>query len=181
MVGVIKHQAPHLFDSSPNGGPAFTCSISFVHRFLHAEPGWSPRRATRAAQKQPADFDSLLLRAFLWMACLVRDESIPSSCIVDSDQTQVVYGAGPQTTWASTGARHVSVVGTEKRTFTLTVGIPLSREALPLQAIYASEAVHSLPDKDAPHMDIALEHSFRFGYSGNTSYRATKKPRPPAS
>ncbi|KAG9073773.1 hypothetical protein FS749_014698 [Ceratobasidium sp. UAMH 11750] len=42
MVGVIKHQAPHLFDHSPNGTPGFTCSVSFVHKFLHTVIGWSP-------------------------------------------------------------------------------------------------------------------------------------------
>ncbi|KAG9118714.1 hypothetical protein FRC07_006642 [Ceratobasidium sp. 392] len=71
MVGVIKHEAPHLFNPTPSGTPGFTCSISFVQKFLHSELGWSPRRATRAAQKLPADFDRLLLRAFLRMACLV--------------------------------------------------------------------------------------------------------------
>jgi hypothetical protein len=176
MVGVIKHEAPHLFDCSPKSTPAFICSISFVHKFLHSELGWSPRRATRAAQKLPADFDRLLLRAFLRMACLIRDEGIPPCCIVNADQTQVVYAIGSQNTWATTGARQVSVVGTEeKRAFTLMVGISPSGEALPLQAIYAGKPARSLPDSSAPYMSVAHDRSFRFEYSGNSSYWATQE------
>ncbi|KAG8768876.1 hypothetical protein FRC12_005310 [Ceratobasidium sp. 428] len=163
MVGVIKHEAPHLFDPTPRGAPGFTCSISFVKKFLHSELGWSPRRATQAAQKLPADFDRLLLRAFLRMACLVRDKGIPPECIVNTDQTQVVYSKGSHSSWAETGARQVSVVGTdEKRAFTLMVGVSPSGQALPLQAIYAGKTARSLPEKDAPYMDTACDRSFRF-------------------
>ncbi|KAG9073772.1 hypothetical protein FS749_014697 [Ceratobasidium sp. UAMH 11750] len=83
---------------------------------------------------------------------------------------------GSQMSWAPTGARQVSVIGTEeKRAFTLMVGVSLSGQALPLQAIYAGKTARSLPDDDAPYMDIAQDRSFRFEYSGNTHYWATQQ------
>jgi hypothetical protein len=175
MVGVIQHRAPHLLAPSPAGSIKFSCSNAYTRQFLHSQLGWSPRRATRAAQKIPQDANNLLRRAFLRMACAIRDEGIPACCIVNADQTQVVYSSGSKSSWAPTGDRQVSVVGTEeKRAFTLMVAIALSGDVLPLQAIYSGKTVRSLPDSKAPGMDDARQHGLLLDFSGNDHYWATQ-------
>ena len=62
--------------------------------------------------------------------------------IVNSDQTGVQYSAGALQTYAETGSKQVEVVGKdEKQAFTLMVGISMSGEVLPFQAIYAGKTV----------------------------------------
>ncbi|KAJ7726018.1 hypothetical protein DFH07DRAFT_719725, partial [Mycena maculata] len=55
MVGHIQNDAPELFHHARGDGSIFRCSESFTRRYLRNTLGWSERRATKAAQKLPAN------------------------------------------------------------------------------------------------------------------------------
>ncbi|KAG8725022.1 hypothetical protein FRC09_009922 [Ceratobasidium sp. 395] len=174
MVGLIQHEAPEMFTQPTQCGKPFKLSDSSVRRFLHEELGWSLRRATRPAQKTPSNVGAVLLRAFLRLACLVRDEDIPPCCIVNADQTQVVYLTGSGSSWSKTGERQVSIIGAdEKRAFTLMVGVSLSGKVLPLQAIYAGKTTRSVPDSSSPGFERAHDLGFDFVPSLKGTYWST--------
>ncbi|KAG8717745.1 hypothetical protein FRC08_006768 [Ceratobasidium sp. 394] len=171
MVGVIRHCMPGAFSRVGRSGRKFNCSDHFVRHFLRYELGWSLRKATRAAQKHPHNINKVLLDAFLRMACTIRDEAIPAACIVNADQTQVVYSSGDPQTWNPTGERQVNVVGLEdKRAFTLLVSAALSGDVLPFQAIYAGKTKRSVPDPNSPGYDEATRLGFLLDYSGTDNY-----------
>lgn len=175
MVAFITQDAPDLFSQRSKDGKAFRCSESFVRHFLRTHLNWSIRKATRAAQKIPNDVDRILRHAFLRLACTIRDESIDSCFIVNSDQTQVVYAQGSSVTWTEKGSKQVEVVGNdEKRAFTLLVGVSVSGELLPFQAVYqGKDRKRSLPKMDSPGYARAIELGFRFEVSGNGTYWST--------
>ncbi|CEL59119.1 hypothetical protein RSOLAG1IB_12252 [Rhizoctonia solani AG-1 IB] len=176
MVGIIQHYVPDAFARSSLRGRIFSCSNQFVRCFLRSELGWSIRKATRAAQKYPPDVDLILLHAFLRLVCVIRDEEIPASCIVNADQTQVVYSPGDQKTWNPTGQKQVNITGAEeKRAFTVLVAGSMSGTLLPLQAIYSGHSNRSLPDPSSPRFQEALDLCFRFHYSNSPSYWSTFK------
>ncbi|KAF8602265.1 hypothetical protein BDV93DRAFT_444485 [Ceratobasidium sp. AG-I] len=176
MSGVLQHQIPELFTCLDKSGKVFRCSETVTRAFLHRHLGWSARKATRAAQKYPPNVNTVLLHAFLRFACTVRDESIPACCIVNADQTQVVYNSSSHTTWASTGERQVHVLGLEeKRAFTLLVAASLSGDVLPLQAIYSGKTARSLPNSTAAGVARAVSLGFVFDYSETSNYWSTDK------
>jgi hypothetical protein len=153
----------------------FQCSRQFVRTFLHRNLGWSVRKATRTAQKHPANVNTVLLHAYLRFARLVRDEDIPASCIVNADQTQVVYNTGSSSTWNPSGERQVHVLGTEeKRAFTLLVAGSLSGSVLPFQAIYSGKMSRSLPDANALGVSEARQLGFLLDFSGSDTYWSTQ-------
>jgi hypothetical protein len=175
MVGVIQHQIPDAFTRTDKAGKVFKCSDSFVRAFLHKCLGWSVRKATRAAQKLPPDVNAVLLHSFLRLACVIRDEDIPPSCIVNADQTQVIYNMGSHSTWSPTGERQVHVLGVEeKRAFTLLVAASLSGDMLPFQAIYTGKTTRSIPDQTAPGFARAANLGFLLEYSNTSSYWSTQ-------
>ncbi|KAF8594519.1 hypothetical protein BDV93DRAFT_458857 [Ceratobasidium sp. AG-I] len=175
MSGVIRHSIPDAFTRPDKSGRVFRCSRQFVRAFLSQTLGWSVRKATRAAQKYPSDVNSVLLHAFLRFARLVRDEDIPASCIVNADQTQVVYNAGSASTWNSTGDRQAHVLGVEeKRAFTLLVAASVSGSILPLQAIYGGKTSRSLPSGNALGHAEANKLGFLLDYSGTDTYWSTQ-------
>ncbi|KAF8595651.1 hypothetical protein BDV93DRAFT_456378 [Ceratobasidium sp. AG-I] len=136
--------------------------------------GWSRRMATRAAQKLPSDLKNILFKSFLRLACAIRDDDIPACCIVNADQTQVVYNMGSNISWAPKGERQVSVVGVEeKRALTLLQAISMSGDALPFQAIYVGKTSRSLPSETAPSLDIAQSLGFLLEFSGTKTYWST--------
>jgi hypothetical protein len=105
------------------------------------------------------------------MACLVRDEDIPPSCIINADQTQVVYATAAGSSWTETGQHQVSILGAEeKRAFTLLVGVSLSGDVLPPQAIYAGKTTQSVPDGSSSGFDAAQKLGARFVPSLTTTY-----------
>lgn len=164
-----------MFTRSDKSGRVFQCSKQFVRTFLHQNLGWSVRKATRAAQKHPANVDTVLLHAYLRFARLVRDEDIPASCIVNADQTQVVYNTGSSSTWNTSGERQVHVLGTEeKRAFTLLVAGSLSGSVLPFQAIYGGKTSRSLPDANAFGFSEARQLGFLLDFSGSDTYWSTQ-------
>jgi hypothetical protein len=114
------------------------------------------------------------MRSFLRLACSIRDDDIPACCIVNADQTQVVYNMGNNVTWAPTGEHQVSVVGVEeKRALTLLQGISMSGEVLPFQAIYVGKSYRSIPEDTAPSFGTAESLGFLFEYSKTKTYWST--------
>ncbi|KAG9125184.1 hypothetical protein FRC07_008640 [Ceratobasidium sp. 392] len=171
MAAVIQHEAPEIFRQKNKKGRAYCLSNSTVRRFLCNQLGWSFRRATRAAQKTPSNAPTLLRQSFLRLACLIRDEDIPACCIVNADQTQVVYSAGTDSTWNERGQRQVGVLGAdEKRAFTLVAGISMSGSAIPPQVIYAGKTARCTPDPSSSGFARAQESGICFIPSGTTSY-----------
>ncbi|KAF8599168.1 hypothetical protein BDV93DRAFT_449716 [Ceratobasidium sp. AG-I] len=166
---------PEVFNRTDRSGRSFRCSEVFTRRFLHKYLNWSIRKATRAAQKFPPNVNTVLLHAFLRFACVVRDEDIPACCIVNADQTQVVYNAGSHSTWNSSGERQVHVLGVEeKRAFTLLVAVSLSGDVLPFQAIYSGKTSRSLPESTALGFAAASTLGFSLDYSGTSTYWSTQ-------
>ncbi|KAG9080057.1 hypothetical protein FS749_008139 [Ceratobasidium sp. UAMH 11750] len=175
MSGVIQHALPDAFTRCDSSGCVFRCSREFVRSFLHQNLGWSLRKATRAAQKHPANLNTVLLHAFLRFARVVHDEEVPAACIVNADQTQVVYNGGSHSTWNAAGERQVHVLGVEeKRAFTLLVAASLSGDILPFQAIYGGKNSRSLPDANARGSAEALRLGFLLDYSGSDTYWSTQ-------
>ncbi|QRV96790.1 Ulp1 protease family, carboxy-terminal catalytic domain protein [Ceratobasidium sp. AG-Ba] len=168
------HYIPDAFSLQVRSGRLFRCSERFVRRFLREELGWSVRKATRAAQKYPSNVCTVLLNAFLRILCAIHDHVIPASCIVNVDQTQVIYSSGDQKTWTTSGERQVNILGAEeKRAFTLMVGVSGSGSLLPFQAIYAGKSSRSVPDSSAPGYSEAKQLGFLLEYSNTTTYWST--------
>lgn len=174
MVGVIQHFIPDAFLRTDSLSRTFRCSNQFVRQFLHKELGWTIRKTTQAAQKYPPDVDIVLCKAFLRFACVVRDEEIPSCCIVNADQTQVVYNPGDQRTWNIAGEQQIRVVGAEdKRAFTLLVAVSNSGLLLPFQAIFTGRSSRSLPTSDAPGFSESQQLNILYHYSDTDTYWST--------
>jgi hypothetical protein len=105
IIAHLQHSAPQIFKEPSPDGTLFRCSEGFVLKFLHCALGWNMRQSTRAGQKIPGNADEILRKAFLRIAWVVKDETIPSGLIVNSDQTQVVLAQGCHMTYASSGLR----------------------------------------------------------------------------
>ncbi|QRV83006.1 DDE superfamily endonuclease [Ceratobasidium sp. AG-Ba] len=173
ICGVLKHHMPELFTRPDAFGRTFRCSERFVRHFLSHNRGWSVRKGTRAAQKLPPNYKTELLHAFLCLACVVRDKVIPASCIVNADQTQVLFNPGDGKTWNPSGARQVNIIGADdKRAFTLLVAASAFGNLLPFQAIYAGKSTRSLPHCSSSGFLDATKHGFRLEFSGTESYWA---------
>jgi hypothetical protein len=83
----------------------------------------------------------------------------------------VTYTAGANETYAPKGSKQVKVVGKdEKQGFTLVVGISMSGEALPFQAIYAGQTARSLPSPAAPDYQKATVLKFHFESGGDNHW-----------
>jgi hypothetical protein len=168
--------APKVFEKRTKDGSSFRCSDSYLRHWLHGTLLWSERRATRAAQKIPDDWEQLCLDSFLRIAYGIKEEDIPPELFVNSDQTQVVYAQGCKLTWTKTGSRQVTVIGEdEKRAFTIVVSISNSGELLPFQAIYQGHTTKSCPSKSAPNYDEAKGAGFRFEFSKSKTYWSTQE------
>ncbi|KAJ6449833.1 hypothetical protein C8R47DRAFT_929381, partial [Mycena vitilis] len=119
--------------------------------------GWSERRATKAAQKLPADYEKILEAAFFREAYITRDYAIPAALRVNTDQTQLVYQQGAGSTWGQRGAKQVATVGQEeKRAFTLVPSISASGELLAMQSVFSGKTMHSCPSPTAARYDEAI-------------------------
>jgi hypothetical protein len=184
MLGIITTKAPAIFkitvSRKVHGNyiwDHFQCWESFVRKFLQKEMKWSLRRATRPGKKTPENITEILTDAALRLASTIFQHLVPKFLIVNSDQTGLLYSAGATETYAPTGSKQVEVVGKdEKRAFTLMVGISMSGEVLPFQAVYAGKTKASLPTSSAPNYTKATEElKFHIESSGNDTYWSTMK------
>lgn len=176
MVATILKMAPEIFDKKAADGSTFRCSDSFLREWLHGTLLWSERKATRAAQKLPDNWEDLCEQSFFRIAYGIKEEDIPPELFVNSDQTQVVYAQGSQLTWAKTGSRQVTVIGEdEKRAFTVLVSVSNSGELLPFQAIYQGYSAKTCPTASAKDYDAAKAAGFRFEFSKSKTYWSTQE------
>jgi hypothetical protein len=174
MVAMIRHQASHLFDEIKPDGSRFQCSETFVRKYLQNQLGWSLRRATKAAQKVPADYERILMEAFLREAYVVRNHAVPAALRVNTDQTNIIYQQGTTSTWEKRGAKQVATIGQEeKRAFTLVPSISASGELLLMQLIYFGKTDASCPSKTSAHYRVAMELRFGIEPSKSSTYWST--------
>jgi len=111
-----------------------------LRRWLHETIRWTPRRATRAAQKLPTNWEDVCEKSFLWLAHNIKELDVPPELYVNSDQTQVTYSQGSGMTYAATGVKQVSVIGEdEKRAFTVMTSVSNSGVLLPFQAVLRAD------------------------------------------
>lgn len=176
MVATIEEEAPEIFTTVQFDGNQFKCSDSFVRKFLHLSMGWTERRATKAAQKLPANHEEILMNAYLREAYVIRDHAVPAALRVNTDQTQMVYQQGTQKTWNESGVKQVSTVGQEeKRAFTLVPSISASGVLLPMQAIFMGKTRNSCPSIRAPLYAEALVFGFQMLPSKTSTYWSTQE------
>jgi hypothetical protein len=176
MLATIIRMAPDILHRKFKDGSTFRASDSFIRSWLHSAMGWSQRKATRAAQKLPKDWEDQCERSALRKAYLIKEYDIPAELYANSDQTQRLYAAGGQLTYAETGAKQVSVLGAEeKRAFTVMVTITSAGLLLPFQTIYVGLTNRSCPHTKATCYDDATAAGFLFEFSGTQTYWSNQK------
>ena len=182
MMGIIGAKAPEMFQVTVvrkvHGKylwDHFHSRESFVKNFVKKELNWSFRRTTRPGKKTPENIQQILTDAFLRFAWTISKYNIKAVFLVNSDQTLIYYTAGAENTYATIGSKQVEVVGKdERRGFTLMVGISMSGEVLPFQAIYSGKTKASLPTSAAPGYSKATgDLKFRFEYSKGDNHWST--------
>lgn len=132
---------------------------------------WSRCKGTQASQKRHIDWENQCEHSFLRKAYAIKEEDIPASLFVNSDQTQVVYAPGDQLTWAETGAKQVPILGgEEKRAFTVLVSVACNGNVLPMQAIYSGKTNRSRPSPMSPNYSDLISNGFILQESGTTTY-----------
>ena len=179
MIGIITARAPQLFKVSVVRKVQnryiwdhFHCRETFVRKFLQETMGWSLRRSTRPGKKTPNGVTYILTNAFFRLVHTISENNVTITITVNTDQTLVTYAAGASETYAPRGSKQVEVVGKdERRGFTLVVGISMSGEALPFQAIYAGTTPRSLPSPNtSDYLQATKELKFRFESGGNNHW-----------
>ena len=184
MIGIITAKAPSIFKvtvtQKVHGNyiwDHFQCWETFVKKFLKEEMRWSLCHPTHPGKKTPEDVTQILTNAALCLVSTISQYNVPKPFLVNSDQTGAQYLSGALETYAPTGSKQVEVVGKdEHRAFTLMVGISMSGEVLPFQAVYAGKTSGSLPTSSAPNYNKAVEElKFCFESSGNDTYWSTMK------
>jgi DDE superfamily endonuclease len=171
MLATIISRAPEILNTPYRDGSTFKASDDFVRRWMRCQLNWSERKATRAAQKIPEDWEEKCERSFLRKAYSIKEYDIPSALYVNSDQTQVVYAPGNKMTYAPIGAKQVSLVGgDEKHAFTVMVSVANDGTLLPFQAIYTGLSAVSCPSKTAAYYDEVMNAGMLLEHSGMGTY-----------
>jgi hypothetical protein len=171
IIAKVMQSHPEVFDTAFRDGSMFKVSESYVRGLLRGELGWSMRKATRAAQNKPENWEDLCEKSFFRKAYVIKEEDTPAMLYVNSDQTQVIYAPGNRMTWAPLGSKQVSLVGAEeKRAFTLLVSVVADGTILPFQAVYRGETERSCPSSNAPCMENIKNAGFRLEFSGTKTY-----------
>jgi hypothetical protein len=164
---------PEILEAQYKDGSTFKASDSFVRRWVRQEMNWAQRKATRAVQKVPEDWEDQIERSHIRKAYLIKEYDICSPLYVNSDQTQGVFAPGDKLTYAEIGAKQVSLVGAEeKRAFTIMVGVANdgTLALLPFQAIYEGLTKRSTPTSDSPHYDNVINAGMLLEFSGTQTY-----------
>lgn len=176
VIAMLMNMAPEIFDIKASDGSSFRCSDSFLRQWLHNTMGWSERKATRAAQKVPENWEDVCEKAILRLAYVVKEEDIPAALYVNTDQTQVVYAQGANLTWAKRGAKQVATIGEdEKCAFTAVVSVACSGKMLPLQLIYQGSTMKSCPRPTAICYNECVSNGFHFECSKTDTYWSTQE------
>jgi hypothetical protein len=128
--------------------------------------------STCAGKKIPDGVTYILTNAYFHLVYTITGNHLTSTLSVNTDQTHVIYSAGTSETYAPRGLKQVEVVGKdEKWGFMLVVGISMSGEVQPFQAIYAGKTNCSLPSPETPNCQKATEVlKFCFESGGNSHW-----------
>ena len=152
MLATIMQMNPEILEITFKDDSNFQVSNSFVRGWLHSTLDWTFRKATRAAQKMPGNWEDLCKKSFFCKAYTIKEHDIPAELYVNSDQTQVMYAPGNKMMWADTGAKQVSLTNTDgKCTFKVMVSVSNDGTLLPFQAIYQGKTMRSCPASSSPH------------------------------
>ena len=182
MIGIIKAKAPQIFEVIVTRRVLgkylwdhFQCRDSFVMKFLRMDMKWSLRRSTRAGKKTPNNILQILTDTFLRFSWAISKFNIRAVFIVNSDQTMVYFSADSKQSYEAIGSKQVEVVGLDERHgFTLMVGISMSGEVLPFQAIYKGKTKASLPKPTALGYEKATQElKFLFEFSKTDNHWST--------
>jgi hypothetical protein len=168
LLATIMRMNPEILEKTFKDGSKFQASDSFICGWLHKELEWSVRKATQVAQKLPENWEEQCERSVFRKVYIIKEEDIPPELYANSDQTQMVYAPGNKLTWAETGAKQVSLVGTdEKQVFTVMVTVTSNGTLLPLQAIYQGGTNRSCPASTSPHYHDTMMAGFQFEFVNN--------------
>jgi hypothetical protein len=171
MLATITIMKPIILELPYRDGSTFKASDTFVRVWARRQLGWAERKATRAAQKIPQDWEDKCEKSFLRKAYSIKEYDIPSGLYVNSDQTQVVFAPGNKMTYAPVGAKQVALVGgEEKRAFTVMVSVANDGMLLPFQGIYEGKTQVSCPSKSAPHYNDLINTGALLEFSGTHTY-----------
>src|ERR1700689_2931400 len=88
MIGQLQHLAPEIFEERSPDGTQFHCSEAFVQKYLQRSVGWSICHSTWAGRKILDNVDEVLTDAFLRIAYMIKNNDVPSSLVVNSNQGQ---------------------------------------------------------------------------------------------
>ncbi|KAF4617264.1 hypothetical protein D9613_005664 [Agrocybe pediades] len=176
ILATITTMKPEMLEARFSDGSTFKASDSFVRAWVKHQLNWVQRKATRAAQKIPDNWEDLCERSTIRKIHLIKEYDIPSRLYVNSDQTQVVYAPGNKLTYADSGSKQVSLVGgDEKRAFTVMVSVSNDGLLLPFQAIYEGKTLASTPSATSPHYNDLINTGALLEFSGTTTYWSNMK------
>jgi hypothetical protein len=106
----------------------------------------------------------------------IKEEDIPVSLYVNTDQTQVIYAQGSNLTWTKQGVKQVTTISEdEKQAFTAIVSGSCSGKLLPLQIVYQGATTKSCPRSTATHYNERISHGFQFECSKTDTYWSTQE------
>ena len=161
MIAQLLHNVPQIFKTPSSNGTLFHCSKAFIKKFIHCMLGWSMQRSTCTRGKIPANSNEILKKSFLQMAYSIKDKSIPSALMANSNQTQLTLAQGCHMTYTKVSLKQVSTIGTEeKRAITVMVTLTNDGKVLPFQAIYKGSTATSLPSKNCQSQKEVDEAGF---------------------
>ncbi|KAF8232186.1 hypothetical protein L208DRAFT_1273464, partial [Tricholoma matsutake] len=130
-----------------------------------------------AGGKIPVDSDAILKKAFLCMAYTIKDQSIPSELITNSDQTQMALAQSCHMTYAKVGSKQVTTIGTEEKC-TITIMVTLTNDGvvLPFQLIRCLRRYHfTVPQKNSMNYKDAKATGFLLETSKTSTYWSTQE------
>lgn len=154
MQGVI---AKHGIEHAP-------LSHGSVSQFARHIMFWSWRRRNTAAEKLPDDWREQGRLMAQRIAALMQLSNIPSTNVVNIDQTGLLLIPASTNTYEQRGGTRVAIVGSEeKRQITAVLGASLAGHVLPLQLIFEGKTERSRP----PHTPSTLAAGFHITNSEN--------------
>jgi hypothetical protein len=174
IVAHLQFRAPEVFAKRAKDGSYFRCTDSWVKKFLHENLRWTFRRATRAAQKLPANLDHVLRENFLRLALTFRNGVIEHAVFfVNADQTYFHMQPTSTSTFEEVGSKQVSVLGKEEKRAATMLVAATPKGLLPMHLIYGGKTKASLPRKGCIGLQEALDLGFLIDFSGTDSYWST--------
>ena len=143
--------AKALIDKSKNRSSFCIPTASWAKSLFH-RMGFKRRAATTGKLMIPEGARKEAELIYLYeIVSVVEKHSIPSSLVVNLDQTPVKYVQASRHTMAKKGTSTVEIVGSgDKRSITVTFVISLDGKFLPMQLIYDGKTQRSIPKVEFP-------------------------------